>query len=170
MYFADSDILSIILMLLTIGAGIYSSLAKGKKREDDSGTIEHEGKPSTFEELFGDAHVHYREEEDSIKEYEYEQENEYDCEKNEKYEECFTEGEEHEYEYEHEDYDEDNYVPCVNDVDDVNCMPECNMSDSKEHTFSDEHACSAGLKEKLKQSPKDMVLFSEIMKPKYKDF
>lgn len=191
MYFADSDFLSIILMFLTIGVGIYSSLAKGKKKGDDSGNIVHEGEPSTFEELFGGDYVHYREEEDGIKEYEYGQENEYDCEKNEEYEECFTEEEEHEHEY--AEYAENSHVTYVDNVDNVSRIPESTISDSKMYTFSDEHACStgcssvnaedvpevvengendksAGLKEKLRQSPKDMVLFSEIMKPKYKDF
>lgn len=204
MYFADSDFLSILLMLLTIGAGLYSSLAKGKKKGDDSGNVEPEEKPSTFEELFGGTREHYREEDDCVKEYEYERENEYDCKENEKYEEYFTDEEDPEY----SEYGEKTYVDCVDDadnvgevddvdnvdnVDDVSRMPERDMSDSNVYTFSDEHACSMGgssvnaesvsevaendengkpegLKEKLKQSPKDMVLFSEIMKPKYKDF
>lgn len=165
MYRADSDILTIVLTLLTFAAGIYSSVKK--KRREDGDMVELEGDSDS------------RPDRNAIDE-----------------ESPFFSLQSvfEEIERESGEFPEDNLVVDTAEnaveqlpdiVDTVDSIDSIEYSDytpddtaaqdvvSESDGGADkEKACNVGqsLKERIKNSPKDIVLFAEIMNPKHKEF
>ncbi len=131
MYRADSDILTIVLTLLTFAAGIYSSVKK--KRREDGNIVELEDSNGRWD--WNDAEENFAESDpiDSLDSIE---------------------------------YSDDTPVDTPVDIAEQDVVSESDAAADKEK------ACNGGqsLKERIKNSPKDMVLFAEIMNPKHKEF
>lgn len=125
MYYADSDLISILLAIITMAAGIYSSTRKRKRVEDIP------------------AHNPFVEEEVPQEEV--------------PLEEIYQEPEQ----------PVQNQPEAVQQIP-VQQEPEKVVAEPQKTVCKEEK--QKDFKSRLKSSPKDAVLFSEILKPKYKEF
>ncbi|MBR4882512.1 MAG: hypothetical protein IKU18_01400 [Bacteroidales bacterium] len=154
MYYADSDLLSILLAIITMAAGIYSSTRKTKRREDVS-------VPNPFEEddflqmstsVMDDASEEQFVEEQIVEE--------------QSAEEQIVEEQVAEVQFAGEHVAEEQFAE-----EQVGQGPETVVEpvSEPEETVCEEEK-QKDFKSRFKSSPKDAVLFAEILKPKYKEF
>ena len=135
MYYADSDILSILLAIITVAAGIYSSSSKRKKGGE---CIEEqpilEDDDLSFDSIFeGMVEVEQTQEQTQ------------------------------------EHMQEQNVVQ-IEDVPQEILHDEGIQTTVTEIQGPVSQEENSSVKSRLKSSPKDAVLFAEILKPKYKEF
>lgn len=169
MYYADSDILTVVLTLITMAAGIYSSVKSGKKKgeldrrkvrsratvaetvETENQMVEDEDEESPFFSL-----------ESILQEI-----------SNEREEESALE----EFVYEGKSAVEQPHAAQWQTAEELQTPEEVVVSVTEKYQDNrefpqeaSEESRSTGIKERLKASPKDAVIFAEILKPKYKEF
>ena len=136
MYYADSNILSILLAVITLAAGIYSSSAKRKKGDEDiaqPGSIEDTDDNLSFESIFAHTEDKLSAQPKAQPKVEHQVQPKADAAQAELFEEA---------------------VPATG----VQAQEPVGKEKSND------------VKSRLKSSPKDAVLFAEILKPKYKEF
>ncbi len=170
MYYADSDILTIVLTLITMAAGIYSSVKSGKKKkgeldrrkvrsratvaetvETENQMVEDEDEESPFFSLESILQEisNEREEESALEEFVYEGKSA----------------------VEQPDIVEPQMAEKLQAPEEVVVSVTEKYQDNREFPQeASEESRSTGIKERLKASPKDAVIFAEILKPKYKEF
>lgn len=172
MYYADSDILTVVLTLITMAAGIYSSIKSGKKKgeldrrkvrdraavaetvETRSKTVEDEEEDDDESPFFSlgsilQEVINSPEEEPALEEF-------------------VCEGQSA---VEQPDIVEPQMAEKLQAPEEVVVsVPEKYKENQEASLEATEESCSAGIKKRLKASPKDAVIFAEILKPKYKEF
>ena len=170
MYYADSDILTVVLTLITMAAGIYSSVKSGKKKkveldrrkvrsratvaetvETENQMVEDEDEESPFfslESILQES-SNEREEESALEEFVYEGKS------------AVEQPQAAQWQIAEELQTPEEVVVSVTEK----------YQDNREFPQeASEESRSTGIKERLKASPKDAVIFAEILKPKYKEF
>lgn len=170
MYYADSDILTVVLTLITMAAGIYSSVKSGKKKkgeldrrkvrsratvaetvETENQMVEDEDEESPFFSLESILQEisNEREEESALEEFVYEGKS------------AVEQPQAAQWQIAEELQTPEEVVVSVTEK----------YQDNREFPQeASEESRSTGIKERLKASPKDAVIFAEILKPKYKEF
>ncbi len=164
MYYADSDILTVIIAMITLAAGVYSSVAKKKKsalngKGSENDLSGEEDKKGILEKIF-------------VTEEEIDEEAEL-------FDYIFGTGKKKDAEEEIEEpldqieelYEGEKSVS-VMQQDELESA-EDEFSEAFERIRVEEESNEnqlEGLKERVKKSPKDMILFAEILKPKFKEF
>lgn len=172
MYYADSDILTVVLTLITMAAGIYSSVKSGKKKgeldrrkvrsratvaetvETRSKTVENDEEDDDESPFFSlgsilQEVINSPEEEPALEEFVYEGKSAV----------------------------EQPYAAQWQIAEELQTPEEVVVSVTEKYQDNrefpqeaSEESRSTGIKERLKASPKDAVIFAEILKPKYKEF
>ena len=136
MYYADSDLLSLLLAIITLAAGFYSSTKKSRKSVDSVA-------PNTDMSQHEDMSISDIFQEDDF----------------------FQEAEPSQY---------GQAEPLQEEAVPQTVVSGSGKSETEESVKEPESVCEEqkqnSLKERLKGSPKDAILFSEILKPKYKEF
>ena len=120
MYYADSDLISILLAIITMAAGIYSSTRKRKRVEDIPAHNPFVEEEVPQEEIYQEPEQPVQNQPEAVQQ-----------------------------------------IPVQQEPAKVVAEPQKTVcKEEKQKDF----------KSRLKSSPKDAVLFSEILKPKYKEF
>lgn len=143
MYYADSDLLSILLAIITLAAGFYSSSKKSRKSVDsvapNPDMSQHED--MSISDVF--------QEDDFFQEIA----------------SMMDDAEPSQYRQ---------AEPLMEEAVPQTVVSGSGKSETEESVKEPESVCEEqkqnSLKERLKGSPKDAILFSEILKPKYKEF
>lgn len=172
MYYADSDILTVVLTLITMAAGIYSSVKSGKKKgeldrrkvrghaavaetvETRSKTVEDEEEDDDESPFFSlgsilQEVINSPEEEPALEEF-------------------VCEGQSA---VKQPDIVEPQMAEKLQAPEEVVVSVTEKYQENREFPQeASEESRSTGIKERLKASPKDAVIFAEILKPKYKEF
>ncbi len=177
MYYADSDILTVIIAMITIAAGVYSSVAK-KKSPSGNGKVSDLLGSDNVNDLSG-------ENEKGIMEKIFVTEEEIDEEadlfdsifglKKEDAEEVEDAGvmQQDGLESAEEEYAE--ALQRIGEEEEQRMQQECEQIGQTQVGQTHGQMQSVedqkdGLKERLKKSPKDIIVFAEILKPKFKEF
>ncbi len=136
MYYADSDLLSLLLAIITLAAGFYSSTKKSRKSVDSVA-------PNTDMSQHEDMSISDIFQEDDF----------------------FQEAEPSQY---------GQAEPLQEEAVPQTVVSGIEISENEEIAEEQNSICEEekqdSLKSRLKGSPKDAILFSEILKPKYKEF
>jgi FtsZ-interacting cell division protein ZipA len=151
MYYADSDLLSILLAIITLAAGFYSSSKKSRKSVDsvapNPDMSQHED--MSISDIFQEDDF-FQEIASMMDDAEPDQDSDQDQAQVQEAEPLQEEA-----------------VPQT-------VVSGSGKSETEESVKEPESVCEEqkqnSLKERLKGSPKDAILFSEILKPKYKEF
>ncbi len=175
MYHADSDILTLVLTLLTFAAGIYSSVKK-KKKGESRGATEDSGMGVAQEEMdeespFFSIQSVFDEIEDEL-----EEAASSDTENGDVAGRSYAavpEFKEHvaeAAEVESIEYSDDIQDSAAVQNTIGNTLLDAGTDSGKVEQNEEKESSGKSLKQKVKMSPKDMVLFAEIMNPKHKEF
>lgn len=172
MYYADSDILTVVLTLITMAAGIYSSVKSGKKKKGELDRRKVRNRATVAETVETENQMVEDEDEESpffsLESILQEISNE-------------REGEEEsalgEFVYEGKSAVEQPHAAQWQIAEELQTPEEVVVSVTEKYQDNrefpqeaSEESRSTGIKERLKASPKDAVIFAEILKPKYKEF
>ncbi len=170
MYYADSDILTVVLTLITMAAGIYSSVKSGKKKKGELDRRKVRSRATVAETVETENQMVEDEDEESPF---FSLESILQEISNEREEESALE----EFVYEGKSAVEQPHAAQWQIAEELQTPEEVVVSVTEKyqdnHEFpqeASEESCSTRIKERLKASPKDAVIFAEILKPKYKEF
>ncbi len=181
MYYADSDLLTVVIAMITIAAGIYSSVSKKKNN------LSEEQKKSVLDNVFI-AEEEIEEEADMFafaSNLHNEDEDMFDFASS-----LHTEEDEPEESNKPEHIEVSNMAEDVqpdgqqNEIldsiklqakinDEYNKALERMKKEAEARELAEQEALKkrpASLKERIARSPKDMILFAEILKPRYKEY
>ena len=170
MYYADSDILTVVLTLITMAAGIYSSVKSGKKKKVELDRRKVRSRATVAETVETENQMVEDEDEESPF---FSLESILQEISNEREEESALE----EFVYEGKSAVEQPHAAQWQIAEELQTPEEVVVSVTEKYQDNrefpqeaSEESRSTGIKERLKASPKDAVIFAEILKPKYKEF
>ena len=170
MYYADSDILTVVLTLITMAAGIYSSVKSGKKKKGELDRRKVRSRATVAETVETENQMVEDEDEESPF---FSLESILQEMSNEREEESALE----EFVYEGKSAVEQPHAAQWQTAEELQTPEEVVVSVTEKYQDNrefpqeaSEESRSTGIKERLKASPKDAVIFAEILKPKYKEF
>lgn len=170
MYYADSDILTVVLTLITMAAGIYSSVKSGKKKKGELDRRKVRSRATVAETVETENQMVEDEDEESPF---FSLESILQEISNEREEESVLE----EFVYEGKSAVEQPHAAQWQIAEELQTPEEVVVSVTEKYQDNrefpqeaSEESRSTGIKERLKASPKDAVIFAEILKPKYKEF
>ena len=170
MYYADSDILTVVLTLITMAAGIYSSVKSGKKKKGELDRRKVRSRATVAETVETENQMVEDEDEESPF---FSLESILQEISNEREEESALE----EFVYEGKSAVEQPHAAQCQIAEELQTPEEVVVSVTEKYQDTrefpqeaSEESRSTGIKERLKASPKDAVIFAEILKPKYKEF
>lgn len=170
MYYADSDILTVVLTLITMAAGIYSSVKSGKKKKGELDRRKVRSRATVAETVETENQMVEDEDEESPF---FSLESILQEISNESEEESTLE----EFVYEGKSAVEQPHAAQWQIAEELQTPEEVVVSVTEKYQDNrefpqeaSEESRSTGIKERLKASPKDAVIFTEILKPKYKEF
>lgn len=170
MYYADSDILTVVLTLITMAAGIYSSVKSGKKKKGELDRRKVRSRATVAETVETENQMVEDEDEESPF---FSLESILQEISNEREEESVLE----EFVYEGKSAVEQPHAAQWQIAEELQTPEEVVVSVTEKYQGNrefpqeaSEESSSTGIKERLKASPKDAVIFAEILKPKYKEF
>lgn len=170
MYYADSDILTVVLTLITMAAGIYSSVKSGKKKKGELDRRKVRSRATVAETVETENQMVEDEDEESPF---FSLESILQEISNEREEESALE----EFVYEGKSAVEQPHAAQWQTAEELQTPEEVVVSVTEKYQDNrefpqeaSEESRSTGIKERLKSSPKDAVIFAEILKPKYKEF
>lgn len=170
MYYADSDILTVVLTLITMAAGIYSSVKSGKKKKGELDRRKVRSRATVAETVETENQMVEDEDEESPF---FSLESILQEISNESEEESTLE----EFVYEGKSAVEQPHAAQWQIAEELQTPEEVVVSVTEKYQDNrefpqeaSEESRSTGIKERLKTSPKDAVIFAEILKPKYKEF
>lgn len=170
MYYADSDILTVVLTLITMAAGIYSSVKSGKKKKVELDRRKVRSRATVAETVETENQMVEDEDEESPF---FSLESILQEISNEREEESALE----EFVYEGKSAVEQPHAAQWQTAEELQTPEEVVVSVTEKYQDNrefpqeaSEESRSTGIKERLKSSPKDAVIFAEILKPKYKEF
>lgn len=170
MYYADSDILTVVLTLITMAAGIYSSVKSGKKKKGELDRRKVRSRATVAETVETENQMVEDEDEESPF---FSLESILQEISNEREEESALE----EFVYEGKSAVEQPHAAQWQIAEELQTPEEVVVSVTEKYQDNREfpqeaskESRSTGIKERLKASPKDAVIFAEILKPKYKEF
>ena len=170
MYYADSDILTVVLTLITMAAGIYSSVKSGKKKKGELDRRKVRSRATVAETVETENQMVEDEDEESPF---FSLESILQEISNESEEESTLE----EFVYEGKSAVEQPHAAQWQIAEELQTPEEVVVSVTEKYQDNrefpqeaSEESRSTGIKERLKASPKDAVIFAEILKPKYKEF
>ncbi|MBQ5802743.1 MAG: hypothetical protein IIW25_00755 [Bacteroidales bacterium] len=170
MYYADSDILTVVLTLITMAAGIYSSVKSGKKKKGELDRRKVRSRATVAETVETENQMVEDEDEESPF---FSLESILQEISNEREEESALE----EFVYEGKSAVEQPQAAQWQTAEELQTPEEVVVSVTEKYQDNrefpqeaSEESRSTGIKERLKASPKDAVIFAEILKPKYKEF
>ena len=170
MYYADSDILTVVLTLITMAAGIYSSVKSGKKKKGELDRRKVRSRATVAETVETENQMVEDEDEESPF---FSLESILQEISNEREEESAWE----EFVYEGKSAVEQPQAAQWQIAEELQTPEEVVVSVTEKYQDNrefpqeaSEESRSTGIKERLKASPKDAVIFAEILKPKYKEF
>lgn len=170
MYYADSDILTVVLTLITMAAGIYSSVKSGKKKKGELDRRKVRSRATVAETVETENQMVEDEDEESPL---FSLESILQEISNEREEESALE----EFVYEGKSAVEQPHAAQWQTAEELQTPEEVVVSVTEKYQDNrefpqeaSEESRSTGIKERLKASPKDAVIFAEILKPKYKEF
>ena len=170
MYYADSDILTVVLTLITMAAGIYSSVKSGKKKKVELDRRKVRSRATLAETVETENQMVEDEDEESPF---FSLESILQEISNEREEESALE----EFVYEGKSAVEQPHAAQWQTAEELQTPEEVVVSVTEKYQDNrefpqeaSEESRSTGIKERLKASPKDAVIFAEILKPKDKEF
>ena len=170
MYYADADILTVVLTLITMAAGIYSSVKSGKKKKGELDRRKVRSRATVAETVETENQMVEDEDEESPF---FSLESILQEISNEREEEAALE----EFVYEGKSAVEQPHAAQWQTAEELQTPEEVVVSVTEKYQDNrefpqeaSEESRSTGIKERLKSSPKDAVIFAEILKPKYKEF
>lgn len=159
MYYADSDLLSILLAIITLAAGFYSSTKKSRKSVDSAApnTDMSQHEDMSISDIFQEDDF-FQEIASMMDDAEPDQDSDQDQAQVQEAEPS---------QYRQAEPLQEEAVPQT-------VVSGIEISENEEIAEEQNSICEEekqdSLKSRLKGSPKDAILFSEILKPKYKEF